>query len=481
MHRCPICATKKVMAKKTKTETSTKSDYIPEPEIPRDLMPRYLAILGALAKIQTVAEGARNLEMSRNRFQTLMHRGQAALLEAIAPHAAGRPAISETERQLREENERLKKDNTRLAEQAAMAERIFGVASALLKGRISTRSRSSKKTATTSPTIPEEDPNDPSKLLEGWMTMRGLGLPALVAAAVVGPSWPTLRRWRQRGARARKRRGPSSRIQPAPHLEAPVRRLVRETHGLIGADALRVAVEGISRREAARIKADELTTIERERKAASSRVIVTEPGVIRGFDAMYIGADGFLITHCDAAVPFRTQVLRVALYNELAVLNALQRDIELNGAPLVYRFDRASMHRTPAVRALLNRAGVLWLHGPAHYPRYYGQLERQNLEHRLWWSRRIATDAHFDETIQNMMWALNELWPRATLDFMTAADVWHARPERKEGRQELIEEVNERVLQLISEGHDEDEAQRFAVERALMKRNLLRVEMRRVC
>ena len=48
---------------------------------------------------------------------------------------------------------------------------------------------------------------------------------------------------------------------------------------------------------------------------------------------------------------------------------------------LVVRMDRAKAHRAPRVTALLDAHKVLVLHGPPRYPRFYGQLERQNREH----------------------------------------------------------------------------------------------------
>ena len=67
-----------------------------------------------------------------------------------------------------------------------------------------------------------------------------------------------------------------------------------------------------------------------------------------------------------------------------SVAAALELDIVNHGAPVAYRLDRARCHDTPVVRQVLDRQSILALHGPAHHPGYYGQLERQNREHRAW-------------------------------------------------------------------------------------------------
>jgi hypothetical protein len=77
----------------------------------------------------------------------------------------------------------------------------------------------------------------------------------------------------------------------------------------------------------------------------------------------------------DAAVPKRTTVDIAERYDADAVYEVLKKDIELHRAPLVC-MDRARQHDHPKVRALLDEHGILVLHGPPHYPQYYGQLER---------------------------------------------------------------------------------------------------------
>jgi transposase InsO family protein len=99
-------------------------------------------------------------------------------------------------------------------------------------------------------------------------------------------------------------------------------------------------------------------------------------------------------------------------------------------APLVWRMDRASCHRTERVAGYLESHGVLVLHGAPRHPQYYGQLERQNREHRGW--LRALGDlepAELAPACTRMLAALNTRWPRRALGWMTPAEVWaHRRP-----------------------------------------------------
>ena len=78
----------------------------------------------------------------------------------------------------------------------------------------------------------------------------------------------------------------------------------------------------------------------------------------------------------------RTSIELRPSYDSAAVADVLDRDMAEHGAPLVCRMDRASVHRTAGVLEVLRSRQVLLLHGPPHHAQYYGQLERQNREHR---------------------------------------------------------------------------------------------------
>ena len=69
-----------------------KPKYTPMPAVPPELMPRLAAVLEVMAGVKTVSAAARSLGLSRNHFQSLLHRGIAALVAAIAVQPGGRPA-----------------------------------------------------------------------------------------------------------------------------------------------------------------------------------------------------------------------------------------------------------------------------------------------------------------------------------------------------------------------------------------------------
>jgi hypothetical protein len=268
-----------------------------------------------------------------------------------------------------------------------------------------------------------------------------------------------------------------------PQAAAHVQHIVRRLHGQVGAESLRRSA-GISRRQAARLKAETLTRMERERKAALTHVIVTAPGLLRGMDAMYFHcAEGLLyaLFCADGAVPYRTSVTTGDRYDAELVAATLRADIEKHGAPLVYRFDRAAVHDAPAARAVLDEHQVLVLHGPPYYPRFYGQHERQNREHRAWADtlRRLSRE-DVDGCLAQMLEGVNELWKRRTLGWNTAAQVWSQRPRLVIDRRALREEVMERTARIARalecRGKPADLAERLAIERTLELRGYLRKE-----
>ena len=225
-----------------------------------------------------------------------------------------------------------------------------------------------------------------------------------------------------------------------------------------------------------------LTEMELDRVAAAERVHVTTPGILRGFDAMQAATPAgprYVLLAGDAAVPFRTSALPVQHYDEGAVVAALERDFALHGPPLVLRADRWRAHEAPRVRALLRSNGVLLLHGPPHHPGYYGQLERQNREHRAWLPPGVAAE-HLEETCRSMLHALNCEWPRRSLGWQTAQAAWAKRAAIDVDRDALRDEVEDRAARIRRQAEGRAAvaamAERLAIESALMQRGLLRCE-----
>jgi hypothetical protein len=286
----------------------------------------------------------------------------------------------------------------------------------------------------------------------------------------------TLRRWLSRlvaGMPLIKRRG--GRMQHGPsESEQRVRDIVVDLHGLAGAESLSRSVPGVSRRRAAQLKQEALTAMERARKRECARVEVTEPGIMRGFDAMHL-TPGFALNAADACVPYRTSCAYAEHYDADHVAAVLDLDFRTHGAPLVLRDDCARCHTAPAVMSVLEQHRVALLQGPTYYAQYYGQHERQNREHRDWlaWVERTSDDMTAE--LERMKTAVNERWLRPTLNWRSAAQLWQTRRCFDNERASFLDEVSERAARLQRDGHDHRLAMRLAIEQALSKRGYLRI------
>lgn len=461
-----------------------KPSYEPSPRAHAEVLPRLAAVMAVLSGQKTVSQAARELGLSRNHFQTILHRAERQLIESVRLKPGGRPSRAEQVVRQQAELKQLKRQNAQLHKQVAATEQLLEVAGSLLRGRLrpSTRGRRSRKLSETrsergSDSEPERWRRE---VLHGAEQMHRLGLTRREAAHLAGVDAATVWRWR---ATARQPCAAMTQA-PVPEQVAQAEHLVRELHGLVGAAALAHGIEGLSRRQAARIKLAVLTRMERERKAHLVRVRISQPGVLRGLDAMHFTTrDGVLyaLIAADAAIPYRTMLVCAEHYDAALVRRALEQDIQRHGAPLVLRLDRASCHETPQVRELLEQHGVLVLHGPTHYPGYYGQLERQNREHRMW--MRSATKQSSEETercLGQMLRAVNALWPRSTLRWKTAEQVWQERQPTLIDRAALREEVQVRAQRIArdqrSRGASADLAERLAIERTLERRGYLRLQ-----
>ena len=315
--------------------------------------------------------------------------------------------------------------------------------------------------------------------------MIRFGLSRALAAAVAGISLSTLDRWlrrQRRGERLARRRGPRRGTGVCREKRALVETLVRQLHGLAGAAALSHSIPGVSRRQAAAIKQQTLSAMERERKDACRYLEVVYPGIFRGFDQLQITTtDGpwFALISGDLAVPYRTSFIITRSYTGAAVADAVERDFALAGNPLVWRADRARMHETYEVTEVLRRFHVLALHGPPRYPQYYGSLERQNREHRAWLEPLGILDPdRLESECSRMVVALNGLWLRRRLGYQTATEAFHAQQPPAFDRQGFLSEVTERAASLSrrldARARPADLAKRLAIEQTLKKHGLLR-------
>lgn len=131
-----------------------KKTYTPLPAVAPEVAERYQTMVSVLSGELSVSEGARRLDLSRNHFQSLLHRALGSMLEELGGHKSGRPAASPEEKRLRAEAEKLRQENERLRQRVETTEGILEVASGLLGGRISqgtSRERRGKHAGKTSP------------------------------------------------------------------------------------------------------------------------------------------------------------------------------------------------------------------------------------------------------------------------------------------------------------------------------------------
>jgi hypothetical protein len=460
--------------------------YEPVPAVPRQMLQRFQTIQDVMLGKLEVTEGAKQLGMSRNHFQTLLHRAEKAMLQSITPKAAGRPPKPVREVALQAELSRLQKENQTLRMRSEAVERLLALAGDWARGTIGTRGHRAR---TVKKRTPSNDPEEPDggvarALWEEVCRQVTEGAKWAEAARLVGSSAATMRRYTRRAKShcpLKQRPGPGARTLPTSEQRGLVDDLVRTLDGQIGAEALSKSVPGLSRRQAARLKQHTLARMEAERKTAARHVIVKMPDVIRGFDPVFAeAAEGrrYLMPVADAAVPKRTTVEVKERYDAESVYEVLKKDIEVHGPPLVYRMDRAKQHAHPKVKALLSEHQVLLLQGPPYYPQYYGQLERQNREHRAMLDAMgpVAT-ATMQARSREKISAMDCRWRRRALHWRTAQEIWQNRIPLAEDREALRHEVERIAARLRRKqgcrGFPADMAERLAIEAALTKRGLL--------
>ena len=102
--------------------------YTPAPPVPPEQEQRLALVLEVLSGQTTVSEAARALGVSRNHFQTILHRGLAGLMQGIGPGAGGRPTKPKELVALQAELTRLRRENDTLQERVGTTDRLLEVA-----------------------------------------------------------------------------------------------------------------------------------------------------------------------------------------------------------------------------------------------------------------------------------------------------------------------------------------------------------------
>jgi transposase InsO family protein len=442
------------------------STYTPTPEVPQELAPRLALILEVLSGAKTLAQAAREANLSRNHFQSLLNRSLGSMVQVLTPQEPGRKPKPQQLSALEQRLKKLERENSRLKKRVEATDELIMVAGELLHGQRRPGQRTRRVRKESDPDDAEPEPR--AYILERVDRMCELGQTLTRVAPLAGVDASTLRRWRYAPCPRRRRSAPGA-------LCARAERLVRDLNGLIGAAALSHTVMGLSRRQAARIKSRTLTLLERERQATLTRISVNRAGLIRGLDAMHLStkdAKCYALICADAAIPYRTTASLSEHYDAALVAGTIERDIATHGAPLILRADRARAHDSPLVRKILEEHQVLMLHGPPRYPCFYGQLERQNREHRAWLDALAdPVGEPMQALLERMIYCLNTLWPRRSLGWKTAAQAWNARPDIHIDRQAFKKEVQDRARCL--ERHIDlrakpaDLVERLAIEQTL--------------
>lgn len=457
------------MSKKEKT-------YVAAPEVPAEMLPRFRLVLAAISGQTPVAEAARQLGMSRNHFQTLMHRGLHGLLEAIQPQRPGRPPKPKEQVELEQQVAKLERENEMLRARVETVDRLLGVAADFASGRLKpSRQMGAKPSETESSDEPAEPDGARRALVREARLVKAAGLELTMVSRAAGVAPSTVRRWCARDAANEplvRKRGPKANAERPDTSAAEA--VVRTMNGNIGAAALAKCSEGLSRRAAAQLKARVLTSMENERQAELRRVHIT-PGAVRAFDAMHF-ENAFAFAGADGGLPFRTSLELLDEYVGSLVAKVIDEDFGKHGAPLVVRLDRAKQHVVPEVLAVLAHHGVLLMHGPPRYPGFYGQLERMNEEHRAFLGRGQISNAD----LKRAQHAYNEVLPRRGLGWRTAGQTWRMRKPLDVDRRVFRDEVDE-VTAKLKEKHEarawcSGTAERLAIEAVLKRRGLLRVE-----
>lgn len=236
-----------------------------------------------------------------------------------------------------------------------------------------------------------------------------------------------------------------------------------------------------TRRQCAGVISDVLTEMERARKEQTARIIITRPHVVRAIDGVHVRTQEgkrIVLPIADGAVPYKTSITVAERYDSDAVVDALRGDFARHGAPLVLRLDRAKQHQTRELNELLDEYGVLVLHGPPHYPRFYGQLERQNRELRAWMEAvGLLPDEEFAADIDEARRVLNEVVPRRSLGWKTAAVALQEQQSVVVDRVLLAAEVadeQKRIRLTLTDGPwADDKSRRLAIESVMARHEWL--------
>lgn len=170
------------------------STYTPSPEIPQELAPRLALILEVLSGAKTLAQAAREANLSRNHFQSLLNRSLGSMVQALTPQEPGRKPKPQPLSELEHRLKRLERENSRLKKRVEATDELIMVAGELLHGQRRPGQRTRRARKEGEPDDAEPEPR--ASILERVDRMRRLGQTLEHAARLAGLDPSTVRRWR---------------------------------------------------------------------------------------------------------------------------------------------------------------------------------------------------------------------------------------------------------------------------------------------
>jgi len=298
---------------------------------------------------------------------------------------------------------------------------------------------------------------------------RQSDLSARQASESLGVGYRQLLRWQQRaraGAPALVRPGPKK-TGPLPleAVRAEVAALRHQRCRSNGTTALYARHQGvISRRELARLVAEERGKQEHERRRLHRRIDWHVPNVAWAIDATEHGADRkgrklFVHVVQDLCSRLRFDPLLALESKGPAVASHLEKLFRRHGAPLFLKRDNGSPLNAKEVDAVLAAHGVIPLNSPAYYPRYNGAIEKGIREMQDALGTCLPRPVRWQPKallpyVTAVQHALN-CRPRRVLQQHTAAEAYYHQPHARYTKRERLAifewiriHANDRIQQL---------------------------------
>src|SRR4051812_28462396 len=134
------------------------STYASQPQVPTELKKRFDLIRAVIGERTTISDAAKELDIARGNMQTLVHRAEAAILEALQPRPTGPTPIPESEKKLKSRVEQLEKENAKLQKQLHAADDMMMAAGEIIRSLRGMPPESSRTSSSRSKRSPQKPP-----------------------------------------------------------------------------------------------------------------------------------------------------------------------------------------------------------------------------------------------------------------------------------------------------------------------------------